>query len=135
MPGFAFPAVGPLGLGSPRSRRRPLSSSAPSVLGSAKTARCPSRVASLIARFPVPRPASLLRVPPVGSSPAGWKRPADARALGPTGTPALPVLSVKETVGSPKFPSYPCGCMPRSQTPVVSCPLALAQPGLLPSAV
>jgi hypothetical protein len=40
---------------------------------------------------------------------------------------------VKETSGSPKFPSYPCGCMPRSQTPVVSSTLALPRPGLLPS--
>jgi len=40
---------------------------------------------------------------------------------------------VKETGGSPKFPSSPCGDMPRSQTPVVSCALAIARPGLLPS--
>src|SRR5947209_15107840 len=38
---------------------------------------------------------------------------------------------VKETGGSPKFPSSPCGDMPRSQTPVVSCALAMARPGLL----
>ena len=30
----------------------------------------------------------------------------------------------KETIGSPKFPSYPSEDMPRSQTPVVSCALA-----------
>ena len=40
----------------------------------------------------------------------------------------------KETMGSPKFPSYPLRYMPRSQTPVVSRPLALSRPGLLPSA-
>ena len=40
---------------------------------------------------------------------------------------------VKETGGSPKFPSYPYGCMPRSQTPVVSSTLAISRPGLLPS--
>ena len=40
---------------------------------------------------------------------------------------------VKETDGSPKFPSSPCEDMPRSQTPVVSCALAIAHPGLLPS--
>ena len=39
----------------------------------------------------------------------------------------------KETVGSPKFPSYPFEYMPRSQTPVVSPTLALSRPGLLPS--
>ena len=40
---------------------------------------------------------------------------------------------VKETGGSPKFPSSPSGDMPRSQTPVVSCALAITHPGLLPS--
>ena len=39
----------------------------------------------------------------------------------------------KETGGSPEFPDYPCEHMPRSQTPVVSRPLALARSGLLPS--
>ena len=42
-------------------------------------------------------------------------------------------LCVKETVGSPKFPSFPSEDMPRSQTPMVSCALAIARPGLLPS--
>ena len=36
-------------------------------------------------------------------------------------------------MGSPKFPSYPFWYMPCSQTPVVSCLLALSRPGLLPS--
>ena len=40
---------------------------------------------------------------------------------------------VKETGGSPTFPSSPYGCMPRSQTPVVSSTLAIPRPGLLPS--
>src|SRR5712671_5746727 len=40
---------------------------------------------------------------------------------------------VKETGGSPKFPSFPCEDMPRSQTPVVSCSLALTRAGLRPS--
>src|SRR5499426_166757 len=39
----------------------------------------------------------------------------------------------KDTIGSPKFPSHPSECMPRSQTPVVSWTLALSRPGLLPS--
>ena len=59
------------------------------------------------------------------------KRPGHARACG------HPVphsgYVVKETDGSPKFPSSPCEDMPRSQTPVVSCALAIAHPGLLPS--
>jgi len=44
-----------------------------------------------------------------------------------------PALAPKETGGSPEFPDYPFVHMPRSQTPVVSCPLALARTGLLPS--
>ena len=53
--------------------------------------------------------------------------------------PAVPApvspsgMTVKETGGSPKFPSSPSEDMPRSQTPVVSCTLAIARPGLLPS--
>ena len=44
-----------------------------------------------------------------------------------------PAVAPKETGGSPEFPVYPFAHMPRSQTPVVSCPLALARTGLLPS--
>src|SRR5712691_4604998 len=40
---------------------------------------------------------------------------------------------VKETDGSPKFPSSPSEDMPRSQTPVVSSILAKTHLGLLPS--
>jgi hypothetical protein len=45
----------------------------------------------------------------------------------------LPAYAPKETGGSPEFPDYPFERMPRSQTPVVSRPLALSQTGLLPS--
>src|SRR5689334_18918941 len=45
----------------------------------------------------------------------------------------IPALSPKETGGSPEFPGYPSERMPRSQTPVVSRPLAIARTGLLPS--
>ncbi len=38
----------------------------------------------------------------------------------------LPAVAPKETGGSPEFPDYPFDHMPRSQTPVVSRPLALA---------
>ena len=44
-----------------------------------------------------------------------------------------PACSPKETGGSPEFPGYPSERMPRSQTPVVSPPLALTRTGLLPS--
>ena len=46
-----------------------------------------------------------------------------------------PVVAPKETGGSPEFPDYPFAHMPRSQTPVVSCLLALSPTGLLPSDV
>jgi hypothetical protein len=45
----------------------------------------------------------------------------------------VPAVAPKETGGSPEFPGYPFDHMPRSQTPVVSRPLALARTGLLPS--
>jgi hypothetical protein len=44
-----------------------------------------------------------------------------------------PAVAPKETGGSPEFPDYPSEHMPRSQTPVVSHPLAMARTGLLPS--
>jgi hypothetical protein len=120
LPDGAFPPVGRLGLTSPPSP----------VLYAATTALCPSRVASLVARFPIP-----CVLPCVCGVPCGlvswWKPLEHARAFG------HPVphsgLLVKETGGSPKFPSSPCEDMPRSQTPVVSCALAIAHPGMLPS--
>ena len=91
---------------------------------------CPSRVASLVARFPIP-----CVLPDVCDVPSGlvswWKPQEHARAFGHPVPQSGNVI--KETGGSPKFPSSPCEDMPRSQTPVVSCALAIAHPGLLPS--
>ena len=120
LPDVAFPPVGRLGLTSPRS----------SVLYDATTATCPSRGPSLVARSPIP--CVLLAVCGLPAGLVVWsKRPEHARAFG------HPVPqsghSVKEPGGSPKFPSSPCEDMPRSQTPVASCALAKAHPGLLPS--
>ena len=120
LPDVAFPPVGRLGLTSPPS----------SVLCDATTATCPSRGPSLVARSPIP--CVLLSVCGLPEGLVVWsKRPEHARAFG------HPVPqsghSVKEPGGSPKFPSSPCEDMPRSQTPVVSCALAIARPGLLPS--
>ena len=50
-----------------------------------------------------------------------------------TGTHQPDCCNTRKTSGSPEFPSYPHECMPWSKTPVVSCLLALAQTGLLPS--
>ena len=120
LPDVAFPPVGRLGLTSPPS----------AVLCDATTATCPSRGPSLVARSPIP--CLLLAVCALPAGLVGWsKRPNHARAFG------HPVpqsgMVVKEPGGSPKFPSSPCEDMPRSQTPVVSCALAIPRPGLLPS--
>ena len=120
MPGVAFPPVGPVGLGSPPS----------SVLCVAKTAILP--VSGRFARRSLPdtlcasvRSCCPFRAYDLGEAP---RPPQDFWSPGP------PCRACdKETEGSPTFPSYPSGCMPRSQTPVVSCPLALAHAGLLPS--
>ena len=120
MPGVACPPVGPVGLGSPPS----------SVLCVAQTAILP--VSGRFARRSLPDtlPASARSWYPLRAH-ARVEAPDHARAFG------RPVPQsgnrVKERGGSPKVPSYPSGCMPRSQTPVVSCPLALAHAGLLPS--
>jgi hypothetical protein len=120
MPGIAFPPVGPVGLGSPPS----------SVLCFAKTT-----ILSFSGCF-----ARRSRPDTLPASGRSWC-PRRARGLveasGPrqgfwSPGPPLRVLC-KETDGSPKFPSSPSEDMPRSQTPVVSCTLALARPGLLPS--
>jgi len=116
----AFPPVGPLGLGSPPSQ----------VVCDATTATMP-----LSGRFTCRSLPDTLRASWVRGLPAGlvaWsKRPDSARAFGHP-VPHSGSL-VKETGGSPKFPSSPSEDMPRSQTPVVSCALAIPHPGLLPS--
>jgi hypothetical protein len=71
MPGVAFPPVGPVGRGSPPSP----------VLCAAKTTPCPSRVASLVARFPIPRLLHGVRGVLLGL--VAWvKLPGHARAFG-----------------------------------------------------
>jgi hypothetical protein len=116
----AFPPVGRLGLTSPPSP----------VLCDATTATVP-----LSGRFACRSLPDTLRAPLVRGVPEGlvaWsKRPDSARAFGHPVPQSGHV--VKETGGSPKFPSSPCADMPRSQTPVVSYTLAIARLGLLPS--
>ena len=116
----AFPPVGRLGLTSPPS----------SVLCAATTALCPSQGASLVARLPDTLPASIVRGLPTGTRDEE-EAPSHARAFGRPVPQSGNV--VKETGGSPKFPSSPSEDMPRSQTPVVSYALAITYPGLLPS--
>ena len=120
LPDGAFPPVGRLGHTSPPSP----------VLCAATTA-----AVSLSGRFACRSLPDTLRAPLVRGFPEGlvaWsKRPDSARAFGHPVPHSGHI--VKETRGSPKFPSSPCEDMPRSQTPVVSCALAIAHPGLLPS--
>ena len=121
MPGVAFPPVGRLGLTSPPSP----------VLCAAKTATLPLSERFACRSRPDTLPAPVVR---------GLRFRLVARWKPPEATPGLlsqPAPQTgnycKETGGSPKFPSYPCACMPRSQTPVESRRLAKASPGLLPS--
>jgi hypothetical protein len=120
MPGVAFPPVGPLGRSSPPSLVRCSAQTAtlslsgrfawrslPDTLFASVRSCCPFRAADL---GEAPRPHQ-----------GFWSPGPPCRACD------------QETEGSPTFPSYPSGCMPRSQTPVGSCALALAHPGLLPS--
>jgi len=133
MPGVAFPPVGPWDIGSPPSRPG-APSSRPSVLCSAKTANRPSRGRAGLPLLPRYLGARLsLCVPCLHKARVRGGRllatPGAFPSTVGTPTPDIP----KETIGSPKFPSHPCGGMPRSQTPVVSCILAVSHPGLLPS--
>jgi len=97
------------------------------------TLRLPSgllRVLRFVARSLLP--CALLAVCGVPLGLVRWaKRPAHARACGHP-VPHSGIV-VKETDGSPTFPSSPCEDLPRSQTPGVSCALAIAHPGLRPS--
>src|SRR5215471_19861359 len=120
LPDGAFPPVGRLGLTSPPS----------TVLCAATTATSPSRGLRLSLAFPIPCLLPGVCGPPYGLV-SWWKRHGSRQGLWSPG-PLLRVCN-KETGGSPKFPSYPSGHMPRSQTPVVSCALAIPRPGLLPS--
>ena len=120
MPGVAFPPVGPLGLGSPPSP----------VLCAAKTTSLPVSGRFACRSLPDTWPASVRSCCPRGAR-------AVLEAFTPRQdlwSPGVPIREYgKETGGSPKFPSFPFACMPRSQTPVVSSALALTRPRLLPS--
>jgi hypothetical protein len=120
MPGVAFPPVGPVGDSSPPS----------SVLCSAKTATLP--ISGRFARRSLPdtSPASVRSWCPLRAHDR-VEAPDHARAFGRP-VPSSGSMS-KEIDGSPTFPSYPSGGMPRSQTPVVSHTLAKTRLGLLPS--
>jgi hypothetical protein len=75
-------------------------------------------------------PASLRSWAPVWAHGLG-EAPRSCQGFWSSGPPIRALCA--ETGGSPKFPSSPYEDMPRSQTPVVSCALALPHPGLRPS--
>jgi hypothetical protein len=125
MPGFTFPPVGPLGLGSPPSRpfhylglryydplRLPLLH-----LGSLRFRSIPDTL----------RAPAFVRLSPSGGG-------ALLSAPGRSCIPVCPSRCPPQGDGGPlEFPDYPCVCMPRSRTPVVSSRLAMSSPGLVPS--
>jgi len=130
MPGFAFPSVGPLGLGSPPSR----SGMGPRTFGTMQSSRLspgPSRVASLLARFPLPCASSSVCVPFPARSRA--EAPLSARSFVP---PVHLVIRLSLTRRPMALPSS-------RVTPMKTCPalrprwcprrITLSRPGLLPS--
>ncbi len=122
MPGFTFPTVGPLGLGSPPSR--PSNRFGPRYYDPLRLPLLPLRSlrASLdpgYLAFPYFRS---FRFPGGGVHPS---------------TPGLFCFPVCLSRCSPQgddgpleFPGYPCAYMPCSRTPVVSSRLAISSPGL-----
>jgi len=121
MPGLAFPLVGRLGLTSPPSL----------VLCSATTAACPSRcpVLSLVHRYLVCSVGSCPFFKLVAAQERLRQRPACLVTRY-----AFSGLLSRRQVALPSSQATPFELMPCSSTPVVSCSLALACPGLLPSA-
>jgi hypothetical protein len=132
----SFPSLLPV----PRSARLRLPSRGslgppfPTFTGTMLSYDCPVSVSGRFAWRSLPDTLSApsLCVPQSGSLAAGSCLPAPGLLV--SRYPCSSGGVDKETPGSPKFPSSPCGAMPRSQTPVESCVLALTYPGLLPSA-
>jgi hypothetical protein len=125
MPGFSFPSVGPLGLGSPPSR---------------PSNRFGHRYYDPL-RLPLLRLRSL-RIP-LDPGYLAFSRFRSSRFPGGGDHPSAPGrfcipvclsrCSPQGDGGPLEFPGYPCVYMPRSQTPVVSSRLAIPSPELLPS--
>jgi hypothetical protein len=113
MPGFPFPTVGPLDLGSPPYRPEQSDHRYYGPL------RLPNAHLGFV-RCSLSAPDTL--VAPLLSL-TGQVRALLPRARIPprwlTGTLDR-IIFPKEAFGSPKFPGYPYDCMPCSQTPVVS---------------
>ena len=125
MPGFTFPSVGPLGLGSPPSR--PSNCFGHRYYDPLRLPRLHlgSLRISLDSRYLAFSCFRSRRFPGGGVHPS---------APGPSCIPVCLSRCPPQGDGGPlEFPGYPCVHMPRSQTPVVSSRLAIAPPGLVPS--
>jgi len=127
MPGFTFPSVGPLGLGSPPSR--------------------PSNCFGHRYYDPLRLPLLRLRSLRISLDPGylafsffrSCRFPGGGDHPSAPGRFCIPVCLSRCTPqgddGPLKFPGYPCMHMPRSSIPVVSPSLALSFQGLQPSGV
>ena len=119
-PGGAFPPGGRVGRTAPPARG--LCAAQTATLPRSRHCACRSRPATV--------PASLRAWSP-------WRARGRVDAPRPRPgcwSPGPPCRDCdQETGGSPTFPRSPSADMPRSETPVVSCALAIAPPGLLPS--
>jgi hypothetical protein len=126
MPGFAFPQMGPLGLGSPPS----------SVLCSAKTACCPSQGPSLLARPPIP---CLLPRFCVSRKSAGLavrqKQPHQRQGSWSAGTPTPPAISARRQQALPSSRVAPVSTCPALRPRWCPNDIAITPPGLLPSGI
>jgi hypothetical protein len=129
VPDFAFPSVGPLGLGSPPSRRGGSPYSRHRYYAQLRLPIAPfGSFALRLSPIPVLLQLRLSLGPGAAFPNAGGFL---FRPFSPNGRAgACRLLAIGR---SPKFPSCPRRHMPRSQTPVVSCTLALSCTGLLPS--
>jgi len=126
MPGFAFPRVGPLGLGSPPS----------SVLCSAKTADFPSRVASLVARLPIPCLLPHACVLRTCAGLASWRElPYQRQGSWSAGTPSLPAISARRQQALPSSRVAPVSACPALRPRWCPQDLAITPPRLLPSGI
>ena len=130
MPGFPFPAAGPLGFGSPPYRSE---NSDHRYYGQLRLPDVHLRLVRCSLSSPDTLYCSSLFVVPCGLSEKLELSCPEPGVFPIRRSP--PTVLYKETSGSPKFPGYPCNYMPCSQTPVVSWSLAVTQPELLPSVI
>ena len=127
MPGFSFPSVDPLGIGSPPSRPSTAS------LRYYDPLRLPLLHPSALRFRSSPGTLRVFIPFRLCFSSTHWLggiNPDSAWPLLYSGLPD-PVLTPQGDGGSLECPDYPCMYMPCSKTPVVSCQLAIASQGLM----